>query len=207
MARKIDVSLISGNGGSNGQLLGANTGNVSFQSVFTGNVIESGNTSSGNVYFSNARAIGALIAGDNISIAANGRISANLSAVSVSSVTGNLNVSGNVIANGFVSTSASAGLISSTGNITMTAAGAVNINSTNVIASGNVIANTFISTGSGSGLLSSTGNVSISATGIITLTGNSIVVNGPLTANSYSGIFKANVTESASNLYFTNARV
>ena len=89
---KIDVSLISGNGGSNGQLLGANTGNVSFQSIFTGNVIESGNTSSGNVYFSNARAIGALVAGDNISIAANGRISANLSAVSVSSVTGNLNV-------------------------------------------------------------------------------------------------------------------
>ena len=207
MARKIDVSLISGNGGSNGQLLGANTGNVSFQSIFTGNVIESGNTSSGNVYFSNARAIGALVAGDNISIAANGRISANLSAVSVSSVTGNLNVSGNVIANGFVSTSASAGLISSSGNITMTAAGAVNINSTNVIATGNVIANTFISTGAGSGLLSSTGNVSISATGIITLTGNSIVVNGPLTANSYSGIFTANVTESASNLYFTNARV
>jgi filamentous hemagglutinin len=207
MARKIDVSLISGNGGSNGQLLGANTGNVSFQSIFTGNVIESGNTSSGNVYFSNARAIGALVAGDNISITANGLISANLSAVSVSSVTGNLNVSGNVIANGFVSTSASAGIISSTGNITMTAAGAVNINSTNVIASGNVIANTFISTGAGSGLLSSTGNVSISATGIVTLTGSSIVVNGPLTANSYSGIFTANVTESASNLYFTNARV
>ena len=207
MARKIDVSLISGNGGSNGQLLGANTGNVSFQSVYTGNVIESGNTTSGNVYFSNARAIGALIAGDNISIAANGRISANLSAVSVSSVTGNLNVTGNVIANGFVSTSASAGVISSSGNITMTAAGAVNINSTNVIATGNVIANNFISTGQGSGLLSSTGNVTISASGIVTLSGSSIVVNGPLTANSYSGIVTANVAESASNLYFTNARV
>ena len=89
----------------------------------------------------------------------------------------------------------------------MIAAGAVNINSTNVIASGNVIANNFIATGSGPAILSSTGNVSISATGIVTLSGSSIVVNGPLTANSYSGIVTANVVESASNLYFTNARV
>ena len=179
MARKIDVSLISGNGGSNGQLLGANTGNVSFQSVFTGNVIESGNTSSGNVYFSNARAIGALVAGDNISIAANGQISANLSAVSVSSVTGNLNVSGNVIANGFVSTSASAGLITSTGNITMTAAGAVNINSTNVIASGNVIASKFFGDGS-----------SLTGVGASSFSGNT---NG--------------ITEGTNNLFYTNTRV
>jgi len=166
-----------------------------------------------NLYYTNARVASNVLtllptlAGDNITIAANGRISANLLNVSVNSVTGNLNVTGNVIANGFVSASASAGLITSSGNITMTAAGAVNINSTNVIASGNVLANNFIATGSGPAILSSTGNVSISASGIVTLSGSSIVINGPLTANSYSGIFTANVTESASNLYFTNARV
>jgi hypothetical protein len=166
-----------------------------------------------NLYYTNARVASNVIAllptlaGDNISIEANGRISANLLNVSVNSVTGNLNVTGNVIANGFISASASAGLITSSGNITMIAAGAVNINSTNVIATGNVIANNFIATGSGAAILSSTSNIVISASGVVTLSGSSIVVNGPLTANSYSGIVTANVVESASNLYFTNARV
>jgi hypothetical protein len=43
-------------------------------------VIESGNTTSGNVYFTNTRAIAAFIAGDSITIEANGRISAGATA-------------------------------------------------------------------------------------------------------------------------------
>jgi hypothetical protein len=92
----------------------------------TANVVELN-----NLYYTNARVASNVIAllptlaGDNIIIAANGRISANLSAVAVNSVVGNLNVSGNVIANNFVSTGPGSGLISSTGNVTVSAIGIV----------------------------------------------------------------------------------
>ena len=48
--------------------------------LYTSNVIENGNTTSGNVYFTNTRAIAAFIAGDSITIEANGRISAGATA-------------------------------------------------------------------------------------------------------------------------------
>jgi hypothetical protein len=82
------------------------------------------------------------LAGDNIIIAANGRISANLSAVAVNSVVGNLNVSGNVIANNFVSTGPGSGLISSTGNVTVSATGIVTLSgSDGVVINGPLTAN------------------------------------------------------------------
>lgn len=53
----------------------ANTVNsTNWGNLFTSNVVESGNTTTGNVFFTNTRAIGALTAGQNITIEANGLI-------------------------------------------------------------------------------------------------------------------------------------
>ena len=109
----------------------------------TANVVELN-----NLYYTNARVASNVIAllptlaGDNIIIAANGRISANLLAVAVNSVVGNLNVSGNVIANNFVSTGPGSGLISSTGNVTVSAIGIVTLSgSDGVVINGPLTAN------------------------------------------------------------------
>lgn len=71
---------------SNG-VISANVNLTTLPPIFTPNVTEVGNTTSGNVYFTNTRARGAFTAGENIVIESNGRISA-----SFSTFTGNTSV-------------------------------------------------------------------------------------------------------------------
>ena len=172
--------------------------------LYASNVIENGSTTAGNVFFSNTRAVSAFIAGDNITIAANGRISANVAGITAINgnlaVNGNINASGSVVANTFIGSGAGTPTLFSTSNIIL-------YPTQSIIFYNNMIAGT-------------AGNIT-GTTSIVTssLTTNSLIVNGyelfsnndisvnKITANIWTGIFTANVTESASNLYFTNARV
>jgi hypothetical protein len=126
--------------------------------LYASNVIENGNTTSGNVFFSNAKAIGAFVAGSGINIAANGQISASASS-SATSIVG-LN----------------------TANVSESAS---NLYFTNTRAIGAFVA--------GSG-------INIAANGQISASASS-------SATSIVGLNTANVSESASNLYYTNVRV
>lgn len=63
-------------------VISANVNLTTLPPIFTPNVTEVGNTTSGNVYFTNTRARGAFTAGDNIVIESNGRISASFSTFS-----------------------------------------------------------------------------------------------------------------------------
>jgi plastocyanin len=208
------------------------TANI-WTNLYTANVLET----SGNLYYTNARvrsnviALLPTLAGDNITIEANGRISA--TATGGGSTYGNANVA--------------AYLTTYTGNIT---AG-------NIIASGAVIANSLIGTGGGGSITGANlivtniivatnwigisaanvgglttanvtelnnlyytnnrvygnvitllpqlagNNISISANGQISATG---IVSGVTFATSIIGLDTANVAETT-NLYYTNARV
>lgn len=74
MARKIDISLLSANSGSTGQFSTVVSGAVVYRNIYASNVIESGDATSGNVYFTNTRAISAFTAGTGITISAGGTI-------------------------------------------------------------------------------------------------------------------------------------
>ena len=247
-------------------------GNIVIQkpvsTVTTTDVVE-GN----NLYFTNARvysnvlALLPTLAGDNILIAANGRISANAAGLSaglsgsISTLTGNISILGNLsvrdriatnilstnslIVNGFeifsnndISINKITSNVSILGNITANSL----ITYGNITATGTVTANSFVGTGTGVPTLSSSSNIILSPVGSVifynnmiagtagniigttsittnSLSTNSLIVNGyelfsnndisvnKITANIWTGIFTANVIESASNLYFTNARV
>ena len=86
MARKIDISLLSANSGSTGQFSTIASGNVVYRNIYASNVIESGDATSGNVYFTNTRAISAFTAGTGITISAGGTITG------TAGFTGNTNV-------------------------------------------------------------------------------------------------------------------
>jgi plastocyanin len=163
-ATNITASYIVTGSGPGGSLTGANllsSNNVSslnWIGLYASNVIENGNTTSGNVFFSNAKAIGAFVAGSGINIAANGQISASASS-SATSIVG-LN----------------------TANVSESAS---NLYFTNTRAIGAFVA--------GSG-------INIAANGQISASASS-------SATSIVGLNTANVSESASNLYYTNVRV
>ena len=167
----------------------------------TANVIESTN----NLYYTNARvssnviALLPTLAGSGISIAANGQISASAN-VTISGIVGlntanvtesvsnlyytNARVYANVI-----------GLLNTKANVVdLTTSNVVegnNLYYTNARVSSNVIA--LLPTLAGSG-------ISIAANGQISASAN-------VTISSIVGLNTANVAESASNLYYTNARV
>jgi hypothetical protein len=136
-----------------------NISSLNWIGLYASNVIESGNTTSGNVFFTNTRAIGAFVAGSGINIAANGQISASASS-SATSIVG-LN----------------------TANVTESTS---NLYFTNTRAIGAFTAGT---------------GITIAANGRISSNISS------LTATAIVGLNTANVSESASNLYYTNARV
>ena len=85
MARKIDISLLSANSGSTGQFSTVVSGAVVYRNIYAANVIESGDATSGNVYFTNTRAIASLTGGTGITINSNGMI------VGTAGFTGNTN--------------------------------------------------------------------------------------------------------------------
>jgi hypothetical protein len=175
-----------------------------------------------NLYYTNARVysnvIGFLpsLAGSGIQIQANGQINATAAATSgfastsnvantVLSIsnftTANLNegsnlyytnarvlsaLTGNIVVGNIVATSSVSNSYTTAGNVY---AG-------NIIANGLIIRNITVSD------IVLTGNVAAEGG----LTGQTIVVTS-ITSNVWNGLYTANVIESASNLYFTNARV
>jgi cytoskeletal protein CcmA (bactofilin family) len=174
-------------------IVSSGTGAATLSSTSDINLTSSGNINIfaanirlGNIIVDNIRANSwsGLIAGNNIIIAANGQISANLLAasVNVNSVSGNLAVSGNVIANGAVI----ANSIISTGSGSASLSSSADIN------------------------LSATGNINLVASNVYT---SNITVNR-ITSNIWSGLYAANViglntanVAELTNLYYTNARV
>ena len=199
--------------------------------LYTANIIES----SSNLFYTNTRVASNIIqllptlAGQNITIEANGQIRANIISIA-STISGNLTVSGNIIANGLIiqgtdvtQTLLTGNLIaqSSTSNVlfanSVTVIGNVIVGG-NIISNATVIANAFISRGN----ITAFGNITangliINGTEIITggtnevtiraanITANIITAN-IITANIWNGLYTANVIESGSNLYFTNTR-
>ena len=241
-ANNISASVITANtiigGGSGGSVTGANlisTNNISslnWIGLYTANVIET----SGNLYFTNARVqsnvIGFLpsLAGDNITIAANGRISATASAtVNVLSIVGlttanvsesnsNLYYTNARVLSNVTAYLAANPITSSYGNANV---GAFLTTYTGNINAGNINANAIIA---GQGLggsitganLISANNISasvITANTIIgggsggSITGANLISTNNISSVNWIGLYTANVIETSGNLYFTNARV
>jgi len=194
----------SGDGGSivGANLLSANNiQGINWLGLYSSNVIES----SSALYYTNARVNSNVIAflpslaGQNITIAANGQINSTASGTSITStsnvsegsnlyytnarvlsaLTGNV-IIGNAIIGSVVANTASFG----------TGIGG-SVTGANLISANNLVANTALF-GSGAGG-SMTGANLLSATNI--------------QANSWLGLYTSNVIETTGNLYFTNARV
>lgn len=107
-----------------------------------------------NLYFTNARV---------------------LSALSTSNIAGNINFTGNIIANTVVSGNSSlAGNIFSSSNININTGDTLNVVG-NISSSGNVTANNFIATASGAGTISSTSDITISAGGNVYVNANNYI--------------------------------
>ena len=172
-----------------------------------------------NLYFTNTRVIYALTAGQNIVLESNGLISASGNVLSVNGQTGNIVLStANVAEDGnlyFTNTRAVSAFtsgngvdIASNGLITVTVsgtgAGAAN---TDQLPEGN--SNLYFTNTRVVYALTAGNGVNITANGMITVFGAGI--GGNVTSvNELTGdvvLKTANIQESASNLYFTNARV
>jgi hypothetical protein len=227
-ATNITATYIVTGSGPGGSLTGANllsTNNISsinWIGLYASNVIESGNTTSGNVFFSNARAIGAFVAGSGINIAANGQISATASSSATSIVglnTANVSESASNLyfTNARVFSNVISLLPTYTGNLS-----AGNLNITGGITDTTGILTIATTGGTNANIeLSANGAGRISLDGMYwPLTdgtvGQALQTNGTgnlywgtvaTTATSITGLNTANVSESASNLYYTNARV
>jgi len=182
-SRYIARFAVSGNDIVNGSVTFSDLG-----TVYTANIIESGNTSSGNVYFSNTRAIGALVSGSGISIDANGLITSTaLGGVqSVNDATGNVTLTtANIAESGnlyFTNARVYANVIElgyATTSQLNTKANVVDLTTSNVT--------------EGTNLYYTNARVYAAVTGNLALKAN------------VTDLTTSNVTE-GSNLYFTNAR-
>ena len=90
-------------------------------------------------------------------------------------IVGNVNVAGNVVANTFATTnSAASGAITSSANINIVTGGAINLTG-NLVATGNVTANSFIANATGAGFITSSSEITISAGGNVNVTSNSTI--------------------------------
>ena len=161
-----------------------------------------------NLYYTNSRARTAYTPGQNITIAANGQISATTSAIlgslAEANIQGNLRVTGTVTANGFVSTGVGVPTLVSSSNINIIASsGEVTITTKNLRVAGNLIVTNSITANS------------ITINGIEIVTGGTNEANiaatrintNSITANIWNNLYTANVVETSGNLYFTNTRV
>ena len=157
--------------------------------VYASNVIENGNTTSGNVFFTNSRARAAFTAGNGINIEANGMI------ISTSSFSGNTDSVSEGTSLYFTNARAVAAIESANtlllGNLIPKSSGQTLGNAThrwkNLFLEGNTL---------------SIGNLYLKDIGnrlIITTDPDGITTNAPLDTG--------NVSETSSNLYYTNARV
>jgi len=218
-------NIITG-GATGGSLTGANllsTNNISslnWIGLYTANVIET----SGNLYFTNARVFSNVISllptyTGNLSVSnlnITGGITDTTGILSITT-TGGTNANIELVANGTGrigldgmywpltdGTSAQVLQTNGTGNlywatVATTATSITGLNTANVTesASNLYFTNARVFSNVISLLPTYTGNINAS----------NINITGRISANVWSGIFTANVTESASNLYYTNARV
>jgi hypothetical protein len=201
----------------------------SWNGLYTANVIES----STNLYFTNARVVSALIAGQNITIEANGRISANTSSgESLNLTTADVRETSNLyftnarVVSAITPLLTTANVIETSGNLYFTTA---RVNATvqpflttaNVVeTSGNLYFTTarvnatvqpFLTTAN---VIETSANLYFTNARVVSalIAGQNIVIeaNGRISANASSGaslsLTTADVRET-SNLYFTNARV
>ena len=174
----------------------------SWNGLYTANVIES----STNLYFTNARVVSALIAGQNIIIEANGRISANISSgESLNLTTADVRETSNLyftnarVVSVITPLLTTANVIETSGNLYFTAA---RVNAT---------VQPFLTTAN---VIETAGNLYFTNARVVSalIAGQNITIeaNGRISANASSGaslnLTTADVRET-SNLYFTNARV
>ena len=226
----LSANTLSIGTGTGGTIAGANLISATYiqgtnwLGLYTSNVVET----SSNLYFTNARVVSALIAGQNITIEANGRISsaanstATVTAVLPYLTTSNVAEGSNLyFTNSRVLTGITTGTV--VGNITVTGIVTANILNANTLS---------IGAGAGGTL---TGLANITATDTITantlranniilqninvtsniITGtvssgtstSNIIVADSVTSNTWNRLYTANVIETSGNLYFTNARV
>jgi hypothetical protein len=174
------VELITGAGNITVNNITANI----WTGLYTANVIESAS----NLYYTNARVFSAL---------ANANLNLNNVTATFATVNGNAIITGNVVASNIIANSLiinGVELITGTGSIkvsNITSNSAI-ING-NAVVTGNVVASNIIAN-----------SLIINGVELITGTGN-ITVN-TITSNTWAGLYTANVIETSSNLYFTNAR-
>jgi len=151
------------------------------QVTLTSDIVEAAS----NLYFTNARvysnvlALLPTLAGSGIAIQANGQISASGGTVTFGSISQYLTTSNVSEGTNLYYTNARV-LSALTGNVTV----------------GNLTATSIVINASTANSYTTTGNVNA---------GN--VIASSIQSNVWSGIYTANVSESASNLYYTNARV
>ena len=210
------------------------TANV-WTNLYTGNIVES----TGNLFYSNDRvrsnviALLPTLAGTGISIAANGRISADVSAAvaNITTLTGNISIQGNlsvrdvIYANAISVASAGIPTIASDSNIILAPSDTLIVNNKTTI-NGNLRVNGFLTSNgliiNGQEIVNGTESVTnINATNVRvnSVVANTLIINGSeffsnnditvtrVTANIWTNLYTANVIESASNLYYTNNRV
>ncbi|NBP00636.1 MAG: hypothetical protein EBU90_11010 [Proteobacteria bacterium] len=205
---------------SNGLIISSASGFSGFLDASA--VIEDGNTTIGNVFFTNARAIAAFTGGTGINVASNGRIT-NTGVINIDGRSGNISLyTPNIIETGnatsgnvyFTNTRAVAAftggvgiLISANGLITATAETTPNITANSITRA--LIANDAIDTAklaNDAVTIAKLAIDSVAATKIIDYNVTTTkIANGAVTAVKISGISTSNISE-GSNLYFTNAR-
>jgi len=182
----------------------------SWQNLYTANVLET----SGNLYYTNARVYANVLE----YLAAN-PLTVNVAASLVNfgsniiSTTGNI-TAGNVIANSFIQLGTGTGVITSTSNLNITAAGNINLLGGNVVISNKLIvgaatSNIFIDGDTGNIVINNTLSTNaLIIRGFELFSNNDISVNR-ITANSWQNLYTGNIIESAAsgNLWYSNARV
>ena len=193
------------------------TANI-WNNLYTGNIVET----AGNLFYSNDRvrsnviALLPTLAGSGITIAANGQISSTVGAnVNLENINGNVTLNGNlnvtygVLANTIGVRGNGAPIISSTSNITLAPSDTLFITNKTIIAGNLTVTGAFVTTS----------NLVLNSVSANVLTTNNLIVNGyelfsnndiivnRITANVWNNLFTGNITESATNLFYTNARV
>jgi hypothetical protein len=166
--------------------------------IYTANVIET----AGNLYFTNTRARAVFTAGDNVTIEANGRISANVTLGSLGSISTD-NVSEGVNNLYFTNARVVSALIAGdnvkiepngriSANVTLGSLGSI---STDNVSEG--VNNLYFTNTRARAVFTAGDNVTIEANGRI---------SANVTLGSLGSISTDNVSEGVNNLYFTNAR-
>jgi hypothetical protein len=186
-----------------------NAGNVNVNRIssniwtglYTANIIES----SSNLFYTNTRVYSNIIqllptlAGQNITIEANGQIRAN---IITALIAGNLNVVGNIISNATVIANA----FITTGNVNAANIIVDRLFANVISVAGNVIGNlTVLSNIIANGLIINGTEIVTGGTNEVTIRAANITAN-IITANIWNGIYTSNVRESGANIYFTNTR-